>query len=243
MAAKGRRRDIQGLRAGRVLLVVAYHAGLPVVCGFFGVDVFFVISGFVISGVLTSELAETGRLDLARFYRRRVKRLLPALAVMLSVVAALGTLASPVGAARTGGITGIWASVFGANFYLSELSTGYFDVAATLNPLQHTWTLGVEEQFYLAFPILILVAWRIGRWRSDRTARLAAAAVVALAAAFSLELARSAAAGQVIAGIGGGPVALFAPPAPGGGVGAGGGPPFTLPFLCPLRVLVGAGLG
>jgi len=115
--------------------------------------------------VLTSELAETGRLDLARFYRRRVKRLLPALAVMLSVVAALGTLASPVGAARSGGITGIWASVFGANFYLSELSTGYFDVAATLNPLQHTWTLGVEEQFYLAFPILILVAWRIGRRR------------------------------------------------------------------------------
>src|SRR6266403_1568815 len=165
MAAKRRRRDIQGLRAVAVLLVVAYHAGLPVVCGFLGVDVFFVISGFV--------------------------------------------------------ITGSCASVFGANFYLSELSTGYFDVAATLNPLQHTWTLGVEEQFYLAFPILILVAWRIGRWRSDRTARLAAAAVVALAAAFSLELARSAAAGQVIAGIGGAQFAFYASPARAWEVGAG----------------------
>ena len=243
MAAKGRRWDIQGLRAVAVLLVVAYHAGLPVVCGFFGVDVFFVISGFVITGVLTSELAETGRLDLARFYRRRVKRLLPALAVMLSVVAALGTLASPVGAARSGGITGIWASVFGANFYLSKLPTGYFDVAATLNPLQHTWTLGVEEQFYLAFPILILVAWRIGRRRSDRTARLAAAAVVALASVFSLELARSAAAGQVIAGIGGAQFAFYASPARAWEFGAGALLALMLPYARRLPLLVGSALG
>src|SRR6266566_4105975 len=243
MAAKRRRRDIQGLRAVAVLLVVAYHAGLPAFCGFFGVDVFFVISGFVITGVLTSELAETGRLDLAHFYRRRVKRLLPALAVMLSVVAALGTLASPVGAARSGGITGIWASVFGANFYLSELSTGYFDVAATLNPLQHTWTLGVEEQFYLAFPILILVAWRIGRRRGDHTARLAAVAVVALASGFSLELARSAAAGQVIAGIGGAQFAFYASPARAWEFGAGALLALVLPYARQLPLLVGSGLG
>jgi peptidoglycan/LPS O-acetylase OafA/YrhL len=158
-AARSRRRlDIQGLRAVAVLLVVVFHAGLPLPGGAFGVDVFFVISGFVITGVLASELAATGTVSLLRFYARRIERLLPALALMVTCVALLGTLASPVGAQRMGAFTGLVASVFGANIYLANLGVGYFDVSATLNPLLHTWTLAVEEQFYLVFPPLLLLA-------------------------------------------------------------------------------------
>ncbi len=166
------RADIQGLRAVAVLLVVAYHAGLPLPGGFSGVDVFFAISGFVITSTLLRELSSDGRIRLLRFYGRRVRRLLPALAVMLTVVAVLGTLASPLAAQRTGALTGIAASFFGANVYLAQLPTGYFDVSSTLDPLLHTWTLAVEEQFYLVFPLLLLLGWATSR-------RRAAAALVA----------------------------------------------------------------
>jgi len=158
-----RRRDIQGLRALAVLLVVAFHAGLPLPGGFTGVDVFFAISGFVITTTLVRELETTGGLRLSGFYARRVRRLLPALAVMLVAVALLGTLASPVASQQIGGLTGLWASLFAANVYLYHLGTGYFDVGASLNPLLHTWTLAVEEQFYLVFPALLLIGWRLGR--------------------------------------------------------------------------------
>jgi peptidoglycan/LPS O-acetylase OafA/YrhL len=158
------------------LLVVAYHAGLPVPGGFSGVDVFFAISGFVITATLLRELTSEGRIHLLRFYGRRVRRLLPALAVMLSVVAVLGTLASPLAAQRTGALTGIAASFFGANVYLTQLPTGYFDVSSTLDPLLHTWTLAVEEQFYLVFPLLLLIGWACSRRR----------AAVALVAAISI---------------------------------------------------------
>lgn len=161
-----RRRDIQGLRAVAVLLVVAYHAGLPVPGGFTGVDVFFVISGFVITSLLVSELAARDSLSLRRFYARRARRLLPALGVMLSVVAVLGVFAAPFGAQEMAAITTAAASLFAANAYLIHLGTGYFDVQTTLNPLLHTWTLAVEEQFYLVFPGVIAVAWWIGRKRA-----------------------------------------------------------------------------
>ena len=179
------RSDIQGLRAVAVLLVVAYHAGLPLPGGFSGVDVFFAISGFVIASTLLRELASAGRIDLLRFYGRRVRRLLPALAVMLTVVAVLGTLASPLAAQRTGALTGIAASFFGANVYLAQLPAGYFDVSATLDPLLHTWTLAVEEQFYLVFPLLLLVGWVCARRRAV-AALVAAVSIGSLGAAIML---------------------------------------------------------
>ncbi len=179
------RADIQGLRAVAVLLVVAYHAGLPLPGGFSGVDVFFAISGFVITSTLLRELSTDGRIDLWRFYARRVRRLLPALAVMLTVVALLGTFASPLAAQRTGALTGIAASFFGANVYLAQLPTGYFDVSSTLDPLLHTWTLAVEEQFYLFFPLLLLLGWACAR-RTAAAALVAAISVGSFAAAVAL---------------------------------------------------------
>ena len=162
-SGRNRRADVQGLRALAVLLVVGYHAELPLPSGFAGVDIFFVISGFVITATLVRELVDTGRLRLGAFYGRRVRRLLPALTVLLVFVAAVGVVGSPIAAQKTAGLTGIAASLFSANFYLYHLGSGYFDVSAGLNPLLHTWTLGVEEQFYLVFPALLLLSWRLGR--------------------------------------------------------------------------------
>jgi peptidoglycan/LPS O-acetylase OafA/YrhL len=186
-AGRARRADIQGLRGVAVLLVVLYHAGLHVSGGFTGVDVFFAISGFVITGMLLPELEAGASIDLRRFYARRARRLLPALAVMLTVVAVVGVLASPIELERTGAFTGIAASVFAANVYLFHLSAGYFDAAATLNPLLHTWTLAVEEQFYIVFPALLLIGWRLSRRRS----RVATAAVVGAVSVLSFALAVS----------------------------------------------------
>ena len=102
-------------------------------------------------------------------------RLLPALAVMLTFVALAGFLFDPAGAVRISGLTGIFASFFSANFYLYSLPNGYFDVSGQLDPLLHTWTLAVEEQFYVLFPVTLLGAWLIGlRARGPRAARLTA---------------------------------------------------------------------
>jgi peptidoglycan/LPS O-acetylase OafA/YrhL len=186
MEGGGRRRaDIQGLRAVAVLLVVLYHAGLGVPGGFTGVDVFFAISGFVITSSLLPELAHGGGIAFRRFYARRVRRLLPALAVLLVVVAALGTVASPVDSQRTGALTGIWASMFSANVFLYRVGTGYFDPGASLDPLLHTWTLAVEEQFYLVFPLLLVVGWRARR-RRGAIAAVGALSLVSFAAAVVL---------------------------------------------------------
>ena len=197
-----RRRDIQGLRALAVLLVVAYHAGLGVQGGFVGVDVFFVISGFVITATLSSELVEKGRIDLPAFYGRRVRRLLPALAVMVAVVALVGTVAGPIATQQTGARTGIFASLFAANAYLYDAVAVYFAPAATLNPLLHTWTLAVEEQFYVVFPALLLAAWWLGRRRSVASARASGILVVLAVSAVSFWLSVRLSQGTDIHGIG-----------------------------------------
>jgi peptidoglycan/LPS O-acetylase OafA/YrhL len=161
--ASPRRTDVQGLRAVAVILVVLFHAGIHVPGGFTGVDIFFTISGFVITRTLVAELRENRRVDLPRFYERRVRRLVPALALMVTFVLAAAVLLSPPEYQRVTAGTGVSAMLFSSNIYLYHQEAGYFALSAIGNPLLHTWTLGVEEQFYLVFPLLLFVLWRILR--------------------------------------------------------------------------------
>lgn len=155
------RPDVQGLRAVAVLMVVAYHAGGYLPGGFVGVDVFFVISGFVIGQLLHRELQATGTIDFKRFYLRRIRRILPALAVLLSVVLPLSTILAPIGGLLATQRTGFAAALFNANNYLTVGGNdgGYFGARAESNALLHTWSLAVEEQFYFVFPFILWAAW------------------------------------------------------------------------------------
>jgi peptidoglycan/LPS O-acetylase OafA/YrhL len=189
--AAHRRLDVQGLRAIAVILVVAFHAGLPVPGGFVGVDVFFVISGFVITAMLAREWAATGRIAFGTFYKRRFQRLTPALSLLVVVVVlASFLLQNPFGAQQTTARTGIGAVLLSANFVIAHASGDYFAATATTNPLLHTWSLSVEEQFYLVFPALLLLGWALSRRRRGGAAPLIVVGLLA-AASFALSLAWS----------------------------------------------------
>ena len=152
--ARTLRLDIQGLRAIAVLSVVLYHAAPRALSGgFVGVDIFFVISGYLIAGILLGEM-ERRKFSLLGFYERRVRRLFPALFVMLSVVLAVGALLLTPTAYEELGRTSVSTIFFASNFDFFSMSD-YFDSDAEFRPLLHTWSLAVEEQFYLAFPLLL----------------------------------------------------------------------------------------
>ena len=159
------RADVQGLRAVAVLGVVTFHAGLPVRGGFAGVDVFFVISGFVIGGLLLRELRATNRFSPSTFYVRRARRILPAAALMtVTVVAASTVLLSPLGnVQQSAGQAASAASVFLANAYFFLFTGGYFPQQTTANPFLYTWSLSVEEQFYFVLPWLLVLGWYLAR--------------------------------------------------------------------------------
>lgn len=153
------RSDIEGLRAVAVLPILAFHLGVPGVGGgFVGVDVFFVISGFLLTGILLRS-GERGAWSLAEFYRRRIVRILPALVAMLLIVLAVGLVwLLPGELIRLGHGTAA-AAAMGANIWFWA-QTGYFAPLAEGEPLLHSWSLGVEEQFYLLYPVLLLAARR-----------------------------------------------------------------------------------
>ncbi len=153
------RPDIDGLRAVAVLLVIGYHV-FPnwIQGGFIGVDIFFVISGFLISTILLKNL-ESGRLGYFEFYARRIRRIFPALMLVLSVSYVVGWYVLLADEYRQLGkhITG--GTSFVSNFFLWK-EAGYFDSEAELKPLLHLWSLGIEEQFYILWPLLLALTWK-----------------------------------------------------------------------------------
>ena len=147
---------LDGLRAVAVGLVLAEHGGLPgVPGGFLGVDVFFVLSGFLITSLLLDELGGSGRIALAGFWIRRARRLLPALIVMVLAVVAARTLFPPE-ATATLRDDAVAALFWVANWAFVAQKTDYFSQGSPPSPLQHTWSLGVEEQYYLFWPLLVI---------------------------------------------------------------------------------------
>jgi len=159
------RPDIDGLRAIAVIAVVGFHA-FPEIFpgGFVGVDVFFVISGYLITAILISEI-ETGRFSLLRFYERRARRILPALALVIVACLPLAWWLLPPTEMRQFGESAIATALFVSNIFFWNQS-GYFDSAAELKPLLHTWSLAVEEQFYILFPITLAFLMKAGRQRA-----------------------------------------------------------------------------
>jgi peptidoglycan/LPS O-acetylase OafA/YrhL len=177
----GYRPDIDGLRAVAVLAVVGFHVGiLWLPGGYVGVDVFFVISGYLIGSIIIDEV-RGGRFSLARFYVRRIRRILPALvAMILCVLAAAYFILLPV-ELENYAASAISVALSISNIYFLN-HTGYFDAPAATTPLLHTWSLAVEEQFYAVFPLFVMLMHRILR------RRLEAAVILLMLVSFALSV-------------------------------------------------------
>jgi len=177
------RGDIEGLRAVAVGLVVLDHVvGWPT-GGFIGVDVFFVISGFLITGLLVRERARTGRISFRAFYVRRVRRLMPAAVTTLVVTTAVAWLIFVSGRARQTVTDAVWALLFGSNINSARQGTDYFQLTAAPSPFQHFWSLAVEEQFYLVWPMLILAVFAVPLARGRTREPVLVCAIIGVAAA------------------------------------------------------------
>ena len=175
------RPDIEGLRGAAILLVVLFHAGVPALAGgFVGVDLFFVLSGYFITGLLVREQAESGGVNLMEFYGRRALRLLPSLIVVLLVtLAAVMWLYAPIDQ-PTIAANARAVALSAGNYEFARTAVDYFSSAA--NPLLHTWSLAVEEQFYVVWPLLFLLVGALGQ------RRLLAAFAIAGLASFAASL-------------------------------------------------------
>jgi peptidoglycan/LPS O-acetylase OafA/YrhL len=172
------RPDIDGLRAVAVLAVLAFHYGAPIPGGFTGVDVFFVISGFLITSKLRDDIV-AGMFSVLGFYDRRMRRILPALLTMLAITLLAGRFLLMPGDYKAVADSSATAAFGVSNFFFLD-NTGYFDQASNLMPLLHTWSLAVEEQFYVAWPLLLFVIAR-GRSRPDTAALLAGTVILGFA--------------------------------------------------------------
>jgi peptidoglycan/LPS O-acetylase OafA/YrhL len=168
-AAPRHRPEIDGLRAIAIVPVVLYHAGFKILSGgFSGVDVFFVISGFLITSIIYGDIRK-GRFSIAAFYERRVRRIIPALSAMLAVSTVLACLMLMPDAFRQFGRSVAATTAFVSNILFARES-GYFGVAAETKPLIHTWSVAVEEQFYIFYPILLYLLFRYRRTLVPATA-------------------------------------------------------------------------
>ena len=191
---RGPRLDIQGLRCIAVLAVVLDHLmGWPS-GGFVGVDVFFVISGYLITGLLVREHQRTGHISFGGFYARRIKRVVPAALLVLGSTVFVSWLLLGWSRTSSTAVDAVWSALFAGNWRFQREGTDYFALGQLVSPLQHYWSLGVEEQFYFVWPwLLLLVFAALGRSRAPRTYLIAAGATIAVlsVASFAWALAQT----------------------------------------------------
>src|SRR4051812_20829265 len=187
-----RRGDIQGLRAVAVLLVVLSHAGVGALAGgYVGVDVFFVISGFLITGILLSQASEKGSISLVGFYARRARRILPAAALTLLATEVAAYFLLNLVRAREAVWDSLYAAAFASNFRFAARGLDYFEQGQPPSPLLHFWSLAVEEQFYLVWPALLSAAL-LGAAATRRRRALVVLVVIAAASfAWSVHLTKA----------------------------------------------------
>ena len=171
------RPEVDGLRAVAVISVLLFHAGCTVFSGgFVGVDVFFVISGYLITTIIMGEL-EKGTFSLVNFYERRFRRILPALYLVMAVTLVVGWFTLLPDEYKNLGQSIVATTLYSNNMLLG-LTSGYWDLASQFKPLLHTWSLGVEEQYYAVVPLLLMVVWRWKRWLGLGIVSLTAASLV-----------------------------------------------------------------
>jgi peptidoglycan/LPS O-acetylase OafA/YrhL len=190
LPAGERRPDIQGLRALAVTAVLLFHLWPGLVPGgYVGVDVFFVVSGYLITGQLFRELSATGRVRVLDFYARRIRRLIPAAFFVLAVTLVAMLLLLPMLVWRTNLADMAAASTYVLNWHLAWTNTDYLAAAETPSMVQHYWSLSVEEQFYVVWPLLLVT----GAWCGSRLLHVSrrASTVVVLVVVFTLSLTRS----------------------------------------------------
>jgi peptidoglycan/LPS O-acetylase OafA/YrhL len=173
------RADIEGLRAIAILTVLAYHAGLPLRGGFVGVDIFFVISGYLITGLLVVELEATGTISWMRFLGRRVRRLLPAAVLVLVVTAAVSFVVVPGLRRREIALDIAAASTYVVNWVFARREVDYLASDMSPSPVQHYWSLAVEEQYYVLWPLLLILLALVVRRPGRRSVATVLGALVA----------------------------------------------------------------
>ncbi len=186
------RGDIEGLRALAVLLVIADHLFGRPSGGFVGVDVFFVISGFLITGLLLREHRTEGRISFTDFYRRRVRRILPASVLVLAVTAVAAHVVFFGSRARDTLDDAVWSFLFAGNWHFALEGTDYLQAEGPVSPLRHFWSLAVEEQFYVVWPVVMAVILASAGWRRRHRVKglkaIAATMVLIVAASYAWAL-------------------------------------------------------
>lgn len=175
------RTDIEGMRAVAIILVVFSHLPVPgFSAGFIGVDIFFVISGYLITSLLVREYENFSKINLSRFFANRLRRLMPALLAMLLVSSAIAIAFEPETRQLKQSIAAAAAVAWVSNIYFAFADVSYFSPQSGTNPFLHTWSLGVEEQFYLVWPLLILFSFRFLRKKESFPAQIMIITVVAV---------------------------------------------------------------